>query len=117
MRSRSWLPPQPMSRAGIAFFCSAKFCRKESYSPMHSPSRPGSSPVHLRSHTKHYTPLDFVQVRTPLFPIEAYLTLQEPSATSIAALHPQNPLVRRALAIGSIDLLEELDRQSSSSRE
>ncbi|QBD77313.1 hypothetical protein EPA93_15465 [Ktedonosporobacter rubrisoli] len=84
---------------------------------MHSSTRTFSPTELLTSHAVRYTPLDFIQVRAPLFPIEAYLSLQQPSAVAASGLHPQNPLVRRALAIGSIDFLEELDRQASSPRD
>ncbi|WP_165423842.1 lantibiotic dehydratase [Ktedonosporobacter rubrisoli] len=67
------------------------------------------SQIHL------YKPLDFIQVRVPLFPIETYLSLSEPALTgSVTSMYAQDPLVRRALAVGSMDLLDELDRQASS---
>ena len=52
-----------------------------------------------------YEPVGWVFVRAPLLPVEAYLAL-EPDAE----LSPRDPLVRTALAVGSRDLLTQLER-------
>lgn len=77
-----------------------------------------------------YEPLDFVMVRTPLLPIEAYLALNAPidssegnssSANQVSfqngSLVPHDPRIRRALAVGSSVLLDELERSSSTSKD
>jgi thiopeptide-type bacteriocin biosynthesis protein len=52
-----------------------------------------------------YEPVGWILVRAPLLPVEAYLAL-EPDQE----LAPRDPLVRTALAVGSRDLLPELER-------
>jgi thiopeptide-type bacteriocin biosynthesis protein len=54
-----------------------------------------------------YRPLDFVVVRAPLLPVEAYLALD--GETNPFALL-SDPRVRRAVAAGSVSLLHALDR-------
>ena len=54
-----------------------------------------------------YTPMDFAMVRAPLLPVEAYLSLD--SVESQFALL-NDPRVRRAMAVGSLSLLNALDR-------
>ncbi len=81
---------------------------------MQLPVRPSTSKHFHRNLL--YQPLDFLQVRAPLFPIEAYLDLAH-GDTNGRGLHPQNPLVQKALAVGSLALLEELERESSSPKD
>jgi thiopeptide-type bacteriocin biosynthesis protein len=64
-----------------------------------------------------YEPLDSLQVRTPLFPVEAYLALGQAENATADALAVSNPRVQRALAVGSLALLDELKRASASSRD
>src|SRR5262249_19624156 len=67
-----------------------------------------------------FEPLDFVMVRTPLLPVENYLSLGSSSGSSEANGRPAeqveafltcDPAVRRALAVGSSTLLSEMDRK------
>jgi class I lanthipeptide synthase len=81
-----------------------------------------------------YEPLDFFQLRAPLLPVEAYLELCQRGVSIAAGLHQDgdakglttperdvqsllsaNPLVRRALAVGSLTLVEALERTLPSS--
>lgn len=64
-----------------------------------------------------YEPLDSLQVRAPLFPIEAYLALDHEKKAGEYALSTRNPRVQRALAVGSLALLDELRRGSGSPRD
>jgi thiopeptide-type bacteriocin biosynthesis protein len=59
-----------------------------------------------------YEPLDFIQVRTPLFPIEAYLSLHDATPPVRPSFTHEDPLVRLTIAVGSLALLEELERNS-----
>ena len=52
-----------------------------------------------------YEPVGWVLVRAPLLPVEAYLDIGPANG-----LAPRDPLVRTALAVGSKDLLAELER-------
>jgi len=52
-----------------------------------------------------YEPVGWILVRAPLLPVEAYLALAPDEE-----LAPRDPLVRTALAVGSRELLQELDR-------
>jgi lantibiotic biosynthesis protein len=54
-----------------------------------------------------YRALDFAMVRTPLLPVEAYLSLKS-DEDQFALL--KDPRVRRAVAVGSVSLLHALDR-------
>ncbi|MGW6793883.1 lantibiotic dehydratase [Streptomyces chartreusis] len=81
-----------------------------------SATRPASRAV------SRYQVLDRMLVRAPLLPAEAYLSLGGEEATrpwvadgsrsamDTAELLPQDPRVRRALAVGSNDLFEALER-------
>jgi thiopeptide-type bacteriocin biosynthesis protein len=97
------------------------------------PSRVQSLPATL------YEPLEFFQIRAPLLPIEAYLGLgktgifanldfgaaasdsdgpaaKPPEPISGSVMLPSlPPLIRRALAVGSLSLLGALDRPAASS--
>ncbi len=77
-----------------------------------------------------YELLNFVMVRAPLLPIEAYLTLGaqmsqseiDSSSTHHAyfqsgSLAPADPRIRWALAVGSNVLLDDLERSSPSSKD
>ncbi len=77
-----------------------------------------------------YEPLDFVMVRAPLLPIETYLTLDKQlnqnatdgDSTTLAyfqhgSLAPRDPRILRALAIGSISLLDDLERSAPTSKD
>ncbi len=77
-----------------------------------------------------YEVLDFVMVRTPLLPIEAYLSADEQidqsetASSSIehaffqdGSLAPRNTLTRLALIVGSSDLFDDLERSSSTSKD
>jgi thiopeptide-type bacteriocin biosynthesis protein len=55
-----------------------------------------------------YTPVGWILVRAPLLPVERYLALELDDE-----LAPRDPLVRTALAVGSRDLLAQLDRAPS----
>jgi thiopeptide-type bacteriocin biosynthesis protein len=59
-----------------------------------------------------YEPLDFVQVRLPLFPVEAYLGLHQQSDAHPWKLDIGNPLVDLAIALASPDLFDELERDN-----
>src|SRR5438128_1736106 len=77
-----------------------------------------------------YEPLDFVMVRAPLLPIEAYLALSDqvnhndagqsmlhPLMFEEGSLAPRDPRIRRALAVGSSALLDDLERSTPSSKD
>jgi lantibiotic biosynthesis protein len=77
-----------------------------------------------------FEPLDFVMVRAPLLPIEAYLALGaqmgwsevDGGSTNHAyfqsgSLAPRDPHIRWALAVGSSALLDDLERSSPSSKD
>src|SRR5450759_4900866 len=77
-----------------------------------------------------YELLNFVMVRAPLLPIEAYLALDaqlgqsevDSSSTHYAyfqsgSLATRDPRIRWALAVGSSVLLDELERSSPSSKD
>jgi class I lanthipeptide synthase len=55
-----------------------------------------------------YEPVGWVHVRAPILPVEAYLALAPDDE-----LAPRDPLVRTALAVGSRDLLDQLERPGS----
>jgi thiopeptide-type bacteriocin biosynthesis protein len=59
-----------------------------------------------------YTPLGFAMVRTPLLPVEAYESLRT-GQDRFALL--ADPRVRRAIAVGSLSLLNAVDRFEQSS--
>lgn len=61
-----------------------------------------------------YEPLGWVLVRAPLLPIERYLELPSQEAPTASAL--TDPLVRAALAVGSPNLLAQLDRGDERAR-
>jgi lantibiotic biosynthesis protein len=86
----------------------------------------------LAKRTKHllYEPLDWALVRAPLLPIETYLALNEssgddgagevavgPWAFEDGSLAPRDPHVRRAIAVGSSDLLEGLERSTPTGKD
>jgi lantibiotic biosynthesis protein len=52
-----------------------------------------------------YTPLDWLFVRAPVLPVEAYLAMEDTLRTAA-----EDPRVRAALAVGARDLLEAVDR-------
>ncbi len=63
-----------------------------------------------------YQPLDWALVRAPLLPVEDYLALAgilRSAERPLADLVARQPRIRRALAVGSSDLLEALGRASS----
>src|SRR6266568_8120755 len=77
-----------------------------------------------------YELLNFVMVRAPLLPIEAYLALDAQLAQSEVAsssthqayfqsgsLAPRDPRIRWALAVGSSVLLDDLERSSPYSKD
>jgi thiopeptide-type bacteriocin biosynthesis protein len=59
-----------------------------------------------------YGPLDWVLVRAPLLPVEAYLSLGErPTGEPDQLIRlPEDPRIRAALAVGSANLYDALDR-------
>src|SRR5215204_825846 len=72
-----------------------------------------------------YEPLDWALVRAPLLPVETYLALNKPPdhdqageeavgtwAFEDGSLVPRDPRVRTAIAVGSNDLLEGLERST-----
>ena len=60
-----------------------------------------------------YEPLDAFTVRAPLLPVEAYRALGEHGIAFVpGSLVPRDPLVARALAVGSADLLGALEKSS-----
>jgi thiopeptide-type bacteriocin biosynthesis protein len=72
-----------------------------------------------------YQPLDFVLVRTPLLPIEAYLGLSAANSTDAgrqtralqqypASLAPADGAIRLALAVGSLGFFKTLERTAPS---
>ncbi|HLG60503.1 MAG TPA: lantibiotic dehydratase [Ktedonosporobacter sp.] len=64
-----------------------------------------------------YEPLEILQVRSPLFPVEAYLALAHGGEAEAYGLHAGDHRVQRALAVGSLSLLDELEQPSSSLRD
>jgi thiopeptide-type bacteriocin biosynthesis protein len=77
-----------------------------------------------------YEPLDFVMVRAPLLPIEAYLALsdslrygteegnlRDPIVFEDDSLVPRDPRIRWALAVGSSVLLDDLKRTLPSGKD
>ena len=78
---------------------------------------------HSRFSTAHYDPLDWVVVRAPLLPVEAYLALAEPSSAaatrwqpSPGTLVPADPWVTLALVVGGGHLLEGLREEPPEDR-
>jgi lantibiotic biosynthesis protein len=76
-----------------------------------------------------YEPLDWALVRAPLLPVETYLALSKgaiedqageeaagPWACEDGSLVPRDPRVRRAIAVGSSDLLDGLERSEPNGR-
>jgi thiopeptide-type bacteriocin biosynthesis protein len=64
-----------------------------------------------------YEPLDWVLVRSPLLPVERYLDLQAAPGRGSEAELPEavrDPVVRRAIAVASESLFEQLGRPPSS---
>ena len=65
-----------------------------------------------------YEPLDFFQLRAPLLPVEAYVELRSdqnsmessPPGPKRASVFASEPCVRRALAVGSLSLVDALGR-------
>jgi thiopeptide-type bacteriocin biosynthesis protein len=65
-----------------------------------------------------YDPLDWVMVRAPLLPVERYLELPAGAPASDGASRaPRDPFERAALAVGSRDLLGELERAAPSAKQ
>ncbi len=64
-------------------------------------------------HESRYEIADFFQVRTPLFPVDAYRALTDGEPVLAIA----DPLVQRAIAVGSISLYDELMRAHPSPRD
>src|SRR5215469_4934475 len=69
--------------------------------------------------TNSYELLDFVLLRAPLLPIENYLSLGSADVPTIVpvnnnSLLPEDPLIRRALAVGSLTLFDALSQSSPS---
>ncbi len=88
-----------------------------------SSSRPVSAPCAPRESTL-YKPLDFVLVRAPLLPFETYRALSDQAGSTNDGhipngkpLLPDDPYIRRALAVGSNELLNELERAAHNSRD
>ena len=76
-----------------------------------------------------YEPLDWALVRAPLLPVETYLALggppdedetgegpTNPYIFENGSLVPRDPHIRRALAVGSADLLQGLERSARTPR-
>jgi thiopeptide-type bacteriocin biosynthesis protein len=71
-----------------------------------------------------YEPLDFLLVRAPALPLDVYLDLGLGSSALAArngeagrSLAPDDSGVRRALAVGSLSLFDELERSTAASRD
>jgi thiopeptide-type bacteriocin biosynthesis protein len=77
-----------------------------------------------------YEPLDWALVRAPLLPVETYLALSKPESENEASeeaagpwafedgsLVPRDPHVRRAIAVGSSDLLDGLERSTPTGKD
>ncbi len=82
--------------------------------------RAASSPLtalQKRTHHPLYEPLDFVAVRTPLFPIESYLDLPNHTASTLSAFVMQTPTLQTALAVGSPALLAAVEKDTLSPKE
>jgi thiopeptide-type bacteriocin biosynthesis protein len=62
-----------------------------------------------------FEPLGYFMVRAPLFPLEAYQRLQASHGED--ALSAENPRVRLAVGVGSLSLLDDLERAASSRRD
>ncbi|GAA3576203.1 lantibiotic dehydratase [Kribbella ginsengisoli] len=61
-----------------------------------------------------YEPLDWVMVRTPLLPVEDYLTLTGGSIpTAPGTALPSDPQIQRALAVGAGDLFQALEKPAT----
>jgi lantibiotic biosynthesis protein len=87
------------------------------------PLAPASAPkqlLELDSGTPHagwYEPLDWVLVRSPLLPVERYLELQAAPGPGSERELPEavrDPVVRRAIAVASTSLFEQLGRPPAS---
>ena len=76
-----------------------------------------------------YEPLDWMLVRAPLLPVETYLGLSnstsgdearegsiDPDTFEDSSLVPRDPRIRQALAVGSSDLLNALERSKPTGR-
>jgi thiopeptide-type bacteriocin biosynthesis protein len=72
-------------------------------------AEPGARRRRRRGAPGLYDPVGWILVRAPLLPTETYLALG-----SGDELAPHDPLVRTALAVGSRDLLPQLERAGSS---
>jgi hypothetical protein len=93
---------------------------------------PGSQASESRSGSGSrplYGTLDWALVRAPLLPVATYLALSNPNKGDQAnegsidpwsfeedSLVPRDPRIRRAIAVGSTDLLNALERSKPSSR-
>src|SRR5437016_2139975 len=79
------------------------------------PARPTPTPAQAAASDPLYVPLDFVFVRAPLLPIEAYHALSQGEGDAEGTAPEdeatiRNPQVRRAVAVGSTALLDALER-------
>ncbi|MFI9503417.1 lantibiotic dehydratase [Nocardia sp. NPDC052566] len=67
-----------------------------------------------------YRALDWLMVRAPLLPVEEYLALgaapDRPSETASRTMLPADPRVRRALTVGSGDLIRALEHPGADAR-
>ncbi len=91
--------------------------------PRRSTPRARPPPLSADRTDSLYVPLDFLLVRTPLLPIEAYQALSTPppgdsttapeppaSPLAVGSALLQQPEVRRALAVGSSALMDAIER-------
>lgn len=86
--------------------------------------QPGAKARHVQDSL--FEPLDFVMVRAPLLPVEAYLALSDSLRCDKGegnplfeddSLVPRDPRIRWALAVGSSALLDDLERSLPSSKD
>src|SRR5437016_479234 len=85
--------------------------------PTATAKRPSATPIRAAAESL-YVPLDFMMVRAPLLPVEAYQALGVPEGTADSAAPPpvselpllRDPQIRRALGVGSAALLDALER-------
>lgn len=64
-----------------------------------------------------FDPLGYFMVRAPLFPIEIFRALHTLTTDSSNEHLINSPRVLQAIAVGSLSLLDEIERQTNSQRD
>jgi thiopeptide-type bacteriocin biosynthesis protein len=75
------------------------------------------APITSKPTASLFAPLGYFMVRAPLFPVEAYQQLGASALEHESVLSVANPRVRLALAVGSLSLLDEIERPASRPRD